>query len=42
MAAFSVSREVAGGAACPVLILPRGATEMSRKLAAGVQARGAE
>jgi nucleotide-binding universal stress UspA family protein len=38
----SVSRAVAGGAACPLLILPRGASEMTRQLAAGVQARGPE
>jgi nucleotide-binding universal stress UspA family protein len=35
----SVSRQVAGGAACPVLILPRGASEMTRQLASSVQAR---
>jgi nucleotide-binding universal stress UspA family protein len=35
----SVSRAVAGGAACPVLILPRGASEMTRQLAGSVQAR---
>jgi len=38
----SVSRHVAGGAACPVLILPRGASEMSRQLASSVQARDPE
>jgi nucleotide-binding universal stress UspA family protein len=38
----SVSRAVAGGAACPVLILPRGASEMSQQLAASVQARDTE
>ena len=36
----SVSRRVAGGASCPVLVLPRGASEMTRQLAASVQARG--
>jgi nucleotide-binding universal stress UspA family protein len=35
----SVSREVIGGAACPVLVLPRGASEMTNKLASSVQAR---
>lgn len=38
----SVSRQVAGGAACPVLILPKGASEMTRQLASSVQARDAE
>jgi nucleotide-binding universal stress UspA family protein len=38
----SVSRAVAGAAACPVLVLPRGAGEMSRQLAESVQARGPE
>ena len=32
----SVSRKVIGGAACPVLVLPRGATAMSRQLASSV------
>jgi len=36
----SVSREVVGGAACPVLVLPRGASEMANRLASSVQARG--
>jgi len=35
----SVSRRVAGGAACPVLVLPRGAGEMTHRLADSVQAR---
>ena len=38
----SVSRAVVGGAACPVLVLPRGASEMTRQLAASIQARGPE
>src|SRR5918998_1197280 len=38
----SVSRKVAGGAACPLLILPRGAGETSRQLASSVEARGAD
>jgi len=38
----SVSRRVAGGAACPVLILPRGASEMTRQLAGGIQSRATE
>jgi nucleotide-binding universal stress UspA family protein len=38
----SVSRAVVGGAACPVLVLPRGASEMTRQLAASVQAREPE
>ena len=38
----SVSRAVAGGAACPVVILPRGASEMARQLAGSVQAREPE
>jgi hypothetical protein len=38
----SVSRAVAAGAACPVLILPRGASEMTRQLAGSVQARETE
>ena len=38
----SVSRHVAGGAACPVLVLPRGASEMARQLASNVQAREPE
>jgi nucleotide-binding universal stress UspA family protein len=33
----SVSRKVIAGAACPVLVLPRGATEMSRQLASSVR-----
>jgi nucleotide-binding universal stress UspA family protein len=32
----SVSRKVIRGAACPVIVLPRGATEMSRQLASSV------
>jgi nucleotide-binding universal stress UspA family protein len=36
----SVSRAVASGAACPVLILPRGASEMTNQLASSVQAPG--
>ena len=36
----SVSRRVAGGAACPILVLPRGASGMTRQLAAGVRPRG--
>ncbi len=35
----SVSRKVAGGASCPLLVLPRGAGEASRHLAGSVQAR---
>jgi nucleotide-binding universal stress UspA family protein len=38
----SVARAVAGGAACPVLILPRGASEMTNQLAASIQAPGTE
>jgi nucleotide-binding universal stress UspA family protein len=38
----SVSRHVVGGAACPVLVLPRGAGEMARQLASNVQARKPE
>ena len=38
----SVSRAVAGGAACPVLILPKGASEMAQQLAGSVQAREPE
>jgi nucleotide-binding universal stress UspA family protein len=38
----SVSRAVVGGAACPVLVLPRGASEMTQQLAASVQAPSAE
>jgi nucleotide-binding universal stress UspA family protein len=38
----SVSRAVAGGAACPVIILPKGAGEMAQQLAASVQAREPE
>ena len=38
----SVSRGVVSGAACPVLVLPRGASEMTQQLAASVQARDAE
>ena len=34
----SVSRRVAGGAVCPVLVLPRGAGEVTRRLADSVQA----
>jgi nucleotide-binding universal stress UspA family protein len=38
----SVSRAVIDGAACPVLVLPRGASEIAQQLAASVQAPGAE
>ena len=38
----SVSRAVAGGAACPVIILPKGAGEMAQQLAGSVQAREQE
>jgi nucleotide-binding universal stress UspA family protein len=38
----SVSRAVITGAACPVLVLPRGASEMANQLAASVQAPDAE
>jgi nucleotide-binding universal stress UspA family protein len=36
----SVSRRVAERAACPVIVLPRGATEMADRLLARVQAQG--
>jgi nucleotide-binding universal stress UspA family protein len=38
----SVSRAVITGAACPVVVLPRGASETSQQLAASVQAPDAE